>query len=110
MSRQDLLDKLATFLEPDIIDKAAEAWNFVHDLLPDDTSLDYPEILKKAPAFAVALLLAAKKGEPSLPIPLCIVSCLLMHASESPRVGYSGSHVRYMRLPSVRSRWNHRPA
>ena len=63
MSKQELLDKLGTFTEPGIIDRAAEAWNYVHDLA-DDTSLDYSQILNKTPAFAIAQLLA-KKGEPS---------------------------------------------
>ena len=40
-----------------------------------------------------AIVRTAQKGEPRFPIPLCIVSCLPMLASESPRVGYTGSNT-----------------
>ena len=66
----------------------------------DLCSGDFQELNVEAAAWGFserqkAIVRRAQKGEPRFPIPLCIVSCLPMLASES---GYTGSHVRYMRL------------
>lgn len=61
MSKRELLERLETFDEKDIVQKAAEAWKYVNGLPDGDKSLDYQEILNfKKPAFAVA---HAKKGK-----------------------------------------------